>query len=167
MSMQELRASQLSDEQPSTSDDSTDPLLQRLASESSRPRRQSASRFNQRLEQGLYEDVPPTSDDEDFSPTGKRRRTTSSSSSRRHTNYDSDISSVAESYQKYRERRDRNNVSSKLSRQKRKVTQQKKVVELKYLERDNLRLKRKEEQLSSVLERVNNALKEYLGRIHQ
>lgn len=164
VSMQELRASQL----PSASDDYTDPLVQRLASESthqpsSRPRRESASRFNHRLEQGLYDDVPAASDDEDFSPTGKRRRTISSSSSRRHTNYDSD---VTDSYQKYRERRDRNNVSSKLSRQKRKMAQQEKILEMKRLEKDNLRLKKKDEELALILERANKALKVYLNRIH-
>ncbi|XP_054279722.1 uncharacterized protein LOC128997917 [Macrosteles quadrilineatus] len=134
-----------------------------------RPARQSATRFNKMIEEGFLSSVvdspPASSDEEDDEPKHKRRRTTSTTSSRRRLNSDSDQSSVSEDAMKYRERRDRNNLSSKRSRMKRKMHLVSKQKELKILEEKNARLREKVEQLESVLSRVQVVWTDHLSGI--
>lgn len=190
LSLQDLKASQTSrkrslpetvveDSQPSPAPTS-DTVCDRLSSETvpgasslltstGRPRRESATRFNKRLEQGyltsMLDSNSVSSDDENSNPTIKsKRRRTISSSNRSRLNSESDQSIVCDSL-RYRERRDRNNVSSKKSRQKRKESLEMKTYELKDLEEENLRLKNKAAKLASVLEMVHNAWKEYLSTL--
>jgi len=133
---------------------------------SGRPARKSATKFKRLLEEGLLDstlDSHSNSTDEDVSPPkNKRRRTSSSSSSRRRLNSESDQSSICDNVMKYRERRDRNNESSKRSRQKRKMQQELKKMELSELEAENKRLKRTSDKLAAALAKVHAAWKDYL-----
>lgn len=192
LSLQDLKASQTSrkrslpetvveDDQPSptsTSDTVCDRLSldtiqgpSSLLTSTGRPRRESATRFNKRLEQGYLtsrlDSNSVSSDDENSNQTIKsKRRRTLSSSNRSRLNSESDQSTLCDS-SRYRERRDRNNVSSKKSRQKRKESLEMKTYELKDLEEENLRLKNKAAKLASVLEMVHKAWKEYLSSIQK
>lgn len=189
LSLQDLKASQTSrkrslpetvveDDQPPTH--TSDTVCDRLSldtvpgpssllTSTGRPRRESATRFNKRLEQGYLtsrlDSNSVSSDDENSNQTIKsKRRRTLSSSNRSRLNSESDQSTVCDS-SRYRERRDRNNVSSKKSRQKRKESLEMKTYELKDLEEENLRLKNKAAKLASVLEMVHKGWKEYLSSI--
>lgn len=190
LSLQDLKASQTSrkrslpetvveDDQPSLTA-TTDTVCDRLSLEnvpgpsslltsSGRPRRESATRFNKRLEQGYLtsrlDSNSISSDEENSNHTiNIKRRRTLSSSNRSRLNSESDQSVICHSL-RYRERRDRNNVSSKKSRQKRKESLEMKMYELKDLEEENLRLKTRAAELASVLETVHNTWKEYLSSV--
>lgn len=107
-----------------------------------------------------------SSDEEYYVPKTKLRKTSHSSNSRKRLHSDSDRSSISEDALKYRERRDKNNISSKRSRQKRKVEQELMKKKLNELEVENRKLKRRAEGLQATLQRVHLAWKEYLKKIN-
>lgn len=136
-------------------------------SPSERPVQKSATRFKRMMEEGLLspvEDSQSASSDNEYDTIIiKQRRTTSTTSSRRRLNSDSDPFSVGKD-DKYRERRDRNNLSSKRSRQKKKMLLQMKQKELKELEHKNAKLRFKAEELESLLTQVKAMWADHLGR---
>lgn len=137
---------------------------------SKRPTRKSATNFKRRMQEGLLNSkhsLSDSSDEDEYVPKAKQRKLSHSSNGRKRINSDSDRSSICEDALKYRERRDRNNLSSKKSRQKRKAQQEEMKIQLQKLEEENHRLKNLAEKLAKALQNVNTFWKEHLKSMNK